>query len=461
MSLTKYREGSVGELWTISLPLMISSFSVMLMIFVDRMLLANFSTEAFNAAVSSSTIGWAFIAGFMGLCAISEVFVAQYNGAEKKEMLGIPVWQMIWFGLLTTFFFFPLAHWGNAYIFSGSNQEMERVYFQWMIYFGPAVAIYGALSGFFVGQGKTKLITITSVGANAVNIILDWILIFGIEGYLEPMGVKGAAIATSMSSVFQTLILFMVFYNQENQKEFRTDKWQYNSDMFWSCLRVGFPGSIFMSIEVMGWGIYYLMMAKAGFIYITVAGVSQSVVILFMFFGEAISKAATALAGNFIGSRKTWNIPKVLMSGVGLHLLFFVFTGGLFGIGTDAVISLFLPDLSQEVLQELYQPLVTSLFLVLTYVLFEGIRFLLTGILTASGDTMFIFVAGTTTIWLFLIIPVWIAVFMFDASIVTASFIATLYSIITCMLYYMRFLQGKWREASLIGEKQVEVALPE
>lgn len=450
MALTKYREGSIGELWTIALPLMISSFSVMFMIFVDRMLLANFSTQAFNAAVSASTIGWAFIAGVMGLCSISEVFVAQYNGAGRHERIGIPVWQMIWVGVFSILIFFPLAQWGGCWIFTGAGQEMERVYFRWMIYFGPAVAIYGALAGFFVGQGKTKLITITSIGANAVNILFDWLLIFGVDGYIEPMGVKGAAISTSLSSIFQTLVLFAVFMNSRNKEMFKTDNWRFNKEMLMKCLRIGLPGSIFMMIEILGWGAYYLMMADAGFAYITIAGVAQSVVILFMFFAEAISKAATALAGNFIGSRSTWNIPKMLMSGVGLHVLFFIAAGGVFAIATDPIIKLFLPDLPEGVLQELYQPLVTSILLMLIYLLFEGIRFLFSGILTAAGDTMFIFIAGTTTIWLFLILPVWVAVFVFGASIVVASFLSSLYAVIVCFIYYLRFREGRWRTGTLI-----------
>jgi MATE family multidrug resistance protein len=459
MALTKYREGSIGELWVISLPLMITSFSVMFMIFVDRLLLANFSTEAFNAAVSASTIGWAFIAAFMGLCSISEVFVAQYNGAGRKERMGMPVWQMIWVGVFSIFIFFPLAQWGNSLIFSNSDQDLERLYFRWMIYFGPAIAIYGALAGFFVGQGKTKLITFASIGANFVNIALDWLLIFGVEGYLEPMGVKGAAISTSLGSIFQTAILFFVFMSPSNQSVHRTDNWRLNKEMMLRCLRIGLPGSVFMMVEILGWGVYYLMMAQAGFAYITIAGVAQSVVILFMFFAEAISKAATALCGNFIGSRTTWNIPKLLVSGVGLHVIFFICAGGIFALATDSIIKLFLPDLAPATIQELYQPLVTSLFLMLLYLLFEGIRFLLTGILTAAGDTMFIFIAGTTTIWFFLILPVWVAVFMFGASIVTASFLSSLYALIACLIYYFRFREGKWREGSLIdGDHPGELA---
>ena len=40
MALTKHPEGSIKELWALSLPLMLSSFSVLMMVFSDRWLLA-------------------------------------------------------------------------------------------------------------------------------------------------------------------------------------------------------------------------------------------------------------------------------------------------------------------------------------------------------------------------------------------------------------------------------------
>ena len=96
MALTKHDEGSTRELWSLSIPLILSSFSLMLMFFVDRLLLARYSTDALNAAVHAGTFGWAFIFGGVSLCNIAEIFVAQYNGAGEKSKLGEPVWQMIW-----------------------------------------------------------------------------------------------------------------------------------------------------------------------------------------------------------------------------------------------------------------------------------------------------------------------------------------------------------------------------
>src|SRR5271163_4406056 len=108
-SLTRYPEGSIRELWTISLPLMVSTLAMLFMIFTDRIFLAHYSIGALNASVNAGTLAWAFMAGLGMVTAMSEVFVAQYNGAKLPKRIGSPVWQMIWFSLFSVSLCIPLA----------------------------------------------------------------------------------------------------------------------------------------------------------------------------------------------------------------------------------------------------------------------------------------------------------------------------------------------------------------
>ncbi|MCI0618045.1 MATE family efflux transporter, partial [bacterium] len=156
--LTHYPEGSIRELWKISLPLMISTLASLFMIFTDRIFLAHYSIEALNASVNSGTFAWALMAGIGMITAMAEVFVAQYNGARHYKRLGVPVWQMVWFALFSTFFFLPIAIWGAPAIFGGDRYaDLEIGYFRLLMIFSPGYALMMALSGFFIGRGKTKV----------------------------------------------------------------------------------------------------------------------------------------------------------------------------------------------------------------------------------------------------------------------------------------------------------------
>lgn len=448
MALTRYPEGSMRELIKIALPLMLSSLSITFMIFVDRLLLAHYSTQSLNAATSAMTLGWTFLFGWSVLASIAEVFVAQYNGAGQTQKLGEPVWQMIWLGIGSTLFFLPFAVWGSAYIY-GEGYELEHSYLSWMLIFGPTFPIYGALCGFFVGQGKTSLVTITAIVANLVNACFDVVLIFGIDGYLEPLGVEGAAIATSGSSTFQVLILAGVFLNRRNRELHGTSKYQLDFTLLWQCVKVGLPNAVFVTVEILGFALYYYMMTLVGERYITIAGISQSLLILFYFFVEGVSKAASTITGNLIGAQRTHLIPRVILTGTQFHLCVFAFLVLLFFFYSEEVMMQFLPTADEATFAGLRDSLKMSLFFMCLYLLFEGLRLLVMGVLTAAGDTFFLLIAGSLAVWGLLVIPIYLLIVQAHWPVEVATAVCVFYSAVTFLLYLWRFRKGNWQAISI------------
>lgn len=451
MALTKYPEGSLRELTTLSIPLMIASFSTMAMIFVDRLLLANYSTAAMAATVNASTLGWAFLFGWFVLANICEVFVAQYNGAKQYHKLGQPVWQMIWLSFTSLLFFFPLAIWGGTF-FYGLNEHtaLERQYFFWMMLFGPSFPFYGALCGFFIGQGKIKIITLLAIGANIINCLLDIVLIFGVQGWIPPLGVTGAAIATCGSQIFQALVLFAIFMNKPNREHLGTAVMRLNTKLLWNCFQVGSPAAIFAVMELLGWAVFYWLMTMMGIEYITIAGICQSILILLFFFIEGVNKGVTALTGNFIGANNLDIVHRVAKSGIILHLTFFLLVIGMLFIAFESISYLFLNHSELLVAHQLDSSLEICLYLTAVYILIEGIRMVYAGILTAGGDTLFLLFSGSIGIWILLVLPTYLIVVKGGASIEIAISLWIFYSGSTMLLNIWRTQHGKWRTIKLI-----------
>lgn len=451
MALTRFQKASFGEFASLSLPLMISSLSVMSMIFVDRLMLGHYSTEAFNAAVNATTFGWSFVLGWMVLASISEVFVAQYNGAGAKEKIGEPVWQMIWLSIFSILFFVPLSIWGGKITYRDLPEfAIAQNYFSWMMGFGPTVPLYAALCGFFIGQGKTRLITSLAIGANLLNALFDWVLIFGIEGWIPSLGATGAAIATNGSCIFQDFVLFAIFVSPKNRLLYGTGQWQLRLNALWQCAKIGLPSAIFITFELLGWAAYYAMMTSMGEKYITIAGICQSVLLLFYFYVEGVNKAATTVAGNLIGGQRRDLVSTVLKQGMKLLYVFLAALLILYYYFSDELLRTFMPNISQELFNEYFGPLSFALVSMTLYLFFDGVRNLYAGILTAAGDTLFLLIGGSLSIWLFLVLPVYVIVVQMSGSIETASLICLLYSIVGTLLYIWRFETGKWKELSIL-----------
>lgn len=455
-----FKEGSTKELWRVSYPMMVNFFSMMLMIFVDRLFLSWYSTASLNACVQAGTLAWGIILGWLTMASMSEVFVAQLNGAKRYKEIGVPVWQMIWFTVGSFLFYLPMAIWGTSLIYDPVVRGEEYLYLKTLLYFGPFFAIVPAIGGFFVGRGKTQIMQWMAILGNVVNIILDPIFIFGIKGFVPSMGVTGAALATGLGMIVQMIILLVLFLRKLNRENYGAMRYFFNFEMFYKTLKVGISPSIFVALEVLGWAVFYHMMSQISPEHILVASICQSIVLLFFFFGMGLEKGAIALSGNFIGANEHSKVHNVLLSGLkligiygGVLLVFLV-------IFPDPLINWFFnhPENLQggataiAGLDGIKGLAKLGLFISAFYIIFENLRWLLNGILTAAGDTLFLLISGVINVWFVLLVPTYLFVVRPEASIFYAFIIWLIYSVTAASVVYFRYLQGKWKKKEILNK---------
>lgn len=445
------------------MPLMVSTLASLFMIFTDRIFLAHYSFSAFNAATTAGTLAWAFMAGFSMITAMSEVFVAQYNGAKLFDKLGVPVWQMIWFTLFSFAFFLPMSVWGGSFFFSSDALSgLETNYFRWLMLFGPSAALMTAFAGFFIGRGKTSVMIWLAIVANVINIGLDWALIFGIKGFIPELGIEGAAIATCAGYLFQAAMLAFLFLKRQHREEFGTSKWQLNWTEMKKCFRVGVPQGVFCSLEIFGWALFYWFMTRVSEHHITISSICQSFIILFSFFYDGLSRGAAAVSGNLIGARKHHLVAKVLRGGVVLLALFSLATAVFLVVDPrDTTRLLFFGHFDSSAVNlaitpEFESALATCLIFSFMYLFFEGCRWLLSGLLVAAGDTLFLLVAGSLSVWVFLLLPIYLFVVRMSLPVEYAWLLTVGYSLLGLAIYWIRFRQGAWQKIDLVKD-QVEV----
>ena len=102
------------------------------------------------------------------------------------------------------------------------------------------IILSNSLYGIFRAEGDTSRPMYAMVLSAILNIILDPIFIY----YLN-LGIKGAAIATLISSFFVILILFYWFYIKKDTylKPFLSN-YKFNKDISLDIIKVGFPASL-------------------------------------------------------------------------------------------------------------------------------------------------------------------------------------------------------------------------
>lgn len=144
------------------------------------------------------------------------IVVGQYLGASRKDdakkvlpqgvlfnlILGITL--MIVFVFFTPFLL-TLARTKEEYF------ELAKDYLSIYAYSIPCMAITAVISANFRANGKPIYVTIVSFACNALNVLLNWIFIFGIGPFPE-MGIKGAALGTVLAYVALVTISIILNY---------------------------------------------------------------------------------------------------------------------------------------------------------------------------------------------------------------------------------------------------------
>lgn len=451
-----FETGSIKELWGVTVSLAISYFSMFVMTFVDRVFLAAYSQDALTACTTAGTPAWAIIFAVVTLISMSEVIIAQKNGAGLYKSLGSTPWQMVYLTLFVSpllFYFAPLI--ADLIL---QPTPYNKDWFVWSIYSSPAYFLLAAFTAFFVGQGKSNIIKWLALLGNAVNIVLDYFLIFGYKDWIPSLGVQGAVIATGAGTLIQAIVLFTIFYRRKNRQEFGTSNFKFEKAQFLQILRIGFPPGIFILFEIAGWAIFYHMMTALSPLHITTANLVQSILMLYFFFGCGLEKGASAIAGNLIGANKKAMLSNLAKSGVVLSFGYLIFTAvSLFLFADFLIINLVNKDAVPVDIPELIYCTKMVMPLLAVYILFENFRWLLGGILIAAGDTFFMMLTGFFSVWVFMLLPTYLIVYSFETHVIYAFWVWLFYSMLATLPIYLRYRSSGWKErARLIEEPAVE-----
>lgn len=178
----------------------------------DVIMLGKVSETALSASSLAGQVQFIMSLIFFGLTSGAAVLTAQYWGKRDirtiEKILGITMRfaliVAIFFTIVVLIFPKPIMH-----IFSNEEDVIEQgvQYLQIMAFSYILIAITMIYLNIMRSIERVIISTIVYLVSLIVNVILNAILIFGMFG-LEPMGIRGAAIATLISRFIEFIIVF-------------------------------------------------------------------------------------------------------------------------------------------------------------------------------------------------------------------------------------------------------------
>jgi len=448
-------DGGIGELLTIAFPMFVSQAADTMMMFADRLFLARLGKEYMAAAMSGGMTCFMLLTFFLGVIGYTNALVAQYLGSGRRERCGAAAGQ----GLLFAAVGYPLvllAAPAGMWLLRSAGHDprqfvLETAYFGILVRFSFLSLLRSALGSFFSGIGRTRVIMAASITAMIVNVLCNYLLIFGKFGF-PALGIRGAAYGTVIGAVVGVVILAAAYFSAKNRREFRTwRRLRPNLDIAGRLLRFGLPSGTEFFLNMTAFNLFVQMMYSYG------RDVAAAVTITFNWDMVAfipiigIGVGTTSLVGRYMGACRPLTAERAAYSGLKTALGYTLAVLVLFVAVPGLLVGVFTPhgpglDYSAVAPQAVFMVRMASLYLIS-----DALMLVFGGALRGAGDTRWVMAASVACHWL-ITVSTWtqIKVLRHRPETVWCVFVG----LVTAMglVFCLRFRGGKWKSLRVIEE---------
>lgn len=453
-----HAESGYREVLLLAWPLFLSQGSSTILQFVDRMFLTWYSPAAMAAAGPAGMLAFAMQSLFIGLAGFTAVFVAQYTGAGKPRQAVAAVWQALYLAVIAALLMLLLAPLGGmVFQWAGHAPEvlrMERPFFNIFIYGSFIFIASSAISAYFIGKGMTRIVLQVNLVAVAVNILLDYLLIFGHCGFPR-LGIAGAALATVCAQTVSLLISAGVFL-RESRDVHAGGAWKPDLQLGLRFLRYGTANGVQFALDMMGWTAFLMLIGHLGTVELGASNLAFQVNTFAFFPIIGVGMATSTLVGQNLGKNRSDLADRAVWSAIHVSLLFTSAMALLF-IGIPGIL---VTPFGAKANPVEFAPVrgltVVMLRFVAAYCLFDVGNLIFAAALKGAGDTLFVMLLSTSICVSLMLVPtgLW-CVEKGGLGIYGAwSFLTLTVCVLSCA-FLLRYLKGHWREMRVIEREIV------
>ncbi len=446
-------KGYIGEIFRISFPMMVSYACEMAMIFIDRVFMARLGSELMSAAMMGGLSVFMAMTFFMGLTGYTNALSAQYMGAGKERKCSAVLGQSVWVSLVS----YPLIIAAGPLVLlffdhSGISELQlipQKRYFGILVFGAVFSLLRNSFSSFFAGIGKTSVVMAAALISAVVNIITNYILIFGKLGF-PAMGIEGAAIGTIFGGFVSVVMLFVYYRGTEYYRLNRMKFLKFNRKIMGKLFKFGYPAGLEMFLNVMAFNIMISIFHSHSLPTAIAASIvfSWDMVSFIPLIGLQIG--VTSLSGRYMGAGKPDDAHKSTMSGLIMGWLYSGTVLIVFVLFAENLVDIFRPEASDQNFAAARPLAVFMVRLASLYVMVDTIFIVFTGALRGAGDTFWAMVITGILHWT--LVPVLFVIL----NVLELSPEAGWISVVTVFISFSgfiiwRYADGKWRSIKVIG----------
>jgi MATE family multidrug resistance protein len=435
------------KILNLALPAIAGLSTQMIVSLVDTAMIGRLDDATY--ALAAMGIGvlatWALISFFSSLATGTHVFVARNNGRkdynECGKVLNTSLVISIVIGAVVSLLGVIYSH-NIAQLFSADvivgDLAGEYLHFRFMGI--PFFLISVSYRGFFFGISKPKIFMYSGILVNFLNIVFNYIFIFGAFG-MHGMGLAGAGIGSTLATMFDVLFYISVAALPAYRKKYNYFSFfKYSPTIAKSIIKLSIPVSFQNVFILVG---FLSFVAITGLIGTTEQASSQVIISALMIsmmpcFGFGI--AVQTLVGTNFGAKK---FKEAKFYGFQTAKIATVYT---FIVG---VIFLLIPEWILMIVTEessVIEMAKFSLQIVGVGQILYAVGVVLANSLQAVGESLFVMIGDVLANWVIFVPLAYVIGITFELGLWGAWLALPFYVFVYSVLMFVKFNWGSWQK---------------
>jgi MATE family multidrug resistance protein len=385
----------------LGLPLIGSNVAQFAISLIDSVMLGWYDVEALAAQVMGGMLffvlfimGSGFAWAVMPMVAEAE---AAGNQGQVRRFTRMALWMSLLFGVAVM----PVMIWSEPVLLMlGQTPQISRIASEYLMIAGwgifPALLVM-VLKSYLAALERTRIVLWVTLGAVAVNAVVNYGLIFGNWG-LPEMGIRGAAVASVAVQVVSMVLLAIYAAVATVEHQLFVRFWRPDWEAFFEVFRLGWPIGLTSLAEVALFAAASTMMGWLGEIPLAAHGIALQVASLTFMVHLGLSNAATVRAGRALGQRDLQGLRQGAIAVMILSVVVAVLTIVLFLSIPELLLGAFISpgDPAREAVIALGVPLLAA---AAAFQLADGAQVLALGLLRGVQDTRVPMVIAAVSYW--------------------------------------------------------------
>ena len=431
------------QILKIALPISLAILVPQINLITNNIFLGHYNQQSLATASITGVYYLIFAMIGFGLNNGLQALIARRAGENRPEEIGKLFGQGVFIsliiaiiGILITWFVAPAIL--KATLHSRQTADDAINFLKIRIWGLPFLYVYQMRNALLVGTNQSRYLVSGTLAETIVNILFDWIFIFGHFGFPR-MGLNGAAVSSIMAEFTGMFVIYAVIHYKGISKRFSLfNHLRWNAKNARLILSFSLPLIFQLAISIISWEFFYILIEHHGQQALAVSNVMRNIFGMVGCFTWAFGATSAAMVSNVIGQGKKDEVQILIRKIVKISSGLAVVVGIFINIFPTALLSIFGQDHSFIVAA------IPVVRVVTTAMVFMSFSVIWLNAVTGTGNSRITFLIELFSIFLYCIY-VFVVLEKCFLSITYGWMSEWIYWISMFSLSFLYIRSGKWK----------------